>query len=1128
VEAGLAGLFVHRAVQAEASAAALAQVVRQGAADDPMVPMRVAVGSRGMERWLRHRLARHLGIVANINFPFPAALLAEALGVGAVQAVWRPEAMTWRVLRWLQSAVDAPDAAALMQWLRARGRDPAVAVIDRDRYALARELADILDRVSLFRPSWVDVFDAGMPLPPHELPDAARFGWLAPAWRAVAHGVGASPPRLLQTATPQPGPPLHIFGVVSMPPLWWHAWTRVAEVREVHVFPILPTDAYIGDHRVRAELRRRTRGTDAIDVASQHPLLTALGRTARDAVDAYLDAEAHEVEVEPDRPSSLDEVPSTGGLLRWLQDDLREAVGGATLAARRASRAWTVDDDSVEVHGCHGATRQAEVLRDVLLRLFERHRHLEPRDVLILTPDVATFAPLVGAAFRQGVEAPRGHDEGGWGPAGGPRLSLHVADLGVHVLHPLAEVVLTVVDLAIAGARATLALRLAGLDPVRRRFGFDDDTLLALEAWMTSTGVRWGADAHARRDVVETEEGTFAAGRLRWALGVAMPDDDGVDWFGIAPWDEAASCEDAMGRWSEVWSHVLRAVGVFSQPQPLGVFLDAAADVVDALTTLAPERLWQRSEFADTLAAVRAEAAALDGATPQADPLLGPDAFRALFERRFQELRAGDRPITGAITLAALQPMRSVPFRVVVLLGMSEGAFPRAPSARTFDPLAASPRRGDRDPREEDRHLFLEAVGAAREHLIVLYASRDPNRDHPLPPAPPLADLLDALDVTAVDMTDGASPVPVRGRLVRQHPAQPYSTSAYGASSLSPSFDARWARAASALEQPRAPLHPVLSEGARLTPVEAPGTLALAALASWLVDPARRFMEARTGAATRRYEEAIATDVDPVDVDGLASWTIRQRWVVVAAMTPSGPDGREARYRKLAARGALPPGRIGAQIFDTVERELAAWWALADPRNGTSESVLLEAAVNGQTVAGRVAWVDGELRGAVPDDVRKPRHYLPFQASLHLAVAAGHAPRVARLVGFSEHRVETVSLQVPTQQEAMDTLATWLAWLPEVQRAPARVAPKTTAAFATQALATDGEAWRTAAEVSQKAWAAAENAWSGGFRVSVEASDPLYQRMFPHGPWASSSRARDPAFLRDARAIWGPLAKELA
>ena len=56
-------------------------------------------------------------------------------------------------------------------------------------------------------------------------------------------------------------------------------------------------------------------------------------------------------------------------------------------------------DDSVQVHSCYGRARQVEVLRDAILHLLADDPTLEPRDVIVMCPDIETFAPLVHATF---------------------------------------------------------------------------------------------------------------------------------------------------------------------------------------------------------------------------------------------------------------------------------------------------------------------------------------------------------------------------------------------------------------------------------------------------------------------------------------------------------------------------------------------------------------------------------------------------------------------------------------------------------------------------------------------------------------------------------------------------------
>src|SRR5690606_31389558 len=147
-------------------------------------------------------------------------------------------------------------------------------------------------------------------------------------------------------------------------------------------------------------------------------------------------------------------------------------------------------DGSVQIHACHGPVRQVEVLRECLLGLFAADPALEPRDVVIMCPEIESFAPLVRAAFGQPVPSGTETPEAVAHP--GHRLRVRLADRGRGATNPLLGVVAVLLELARGRVTVTEVLDLAAYEPVRRACGFDDDDIERMREWAVEAGARWG------------------------------------------------------------------------------------------------------------------------------------------------------------------------------------------------------------------------------------------------------------------------------------------------------------------------------------------------------------------------------------------------------------------------------------------------------------------------------------------------------------------------------------------------------------------------------------------------------------------------------------------------------------
>lgn len=1020
-------LHLHRSNHVERLVAQLGRTLDTVPLRDPMAREVVAIHSQGMVRWLSQHLSQNVGagdrqaagIIANVEWPFPAALarriVMEVLGESADEAdPWAPASLMWSVLHVLPSLLNDKEFAEIRGYLdQARVSDPGASdetllggVVDRRSAQLAERIAGMFANYAVYRPDMAKAWGQGEltrgPRANERLPSELR--WQPILWAKLCERL--KPPAMLErfdeairilqqgeeaTSSRLSLPErIHIFGLSALPPSFLHVFLAASDTLEVHLYLLCPSPHYWADIRSKREqLRDRAEPVDieALELKEGNPILASFGRVGRDfqlllegtdgtdyvdtGTDLFVEAAAAASAAAESEP------PRT--MLQTVQHDIAHLVHRGAPGNQADGRAHPspleipVADRSIQFHSCHGPTRQVEVLRDTLLRLLDEDSTLEPRDILVMTPDVETYAPIISAVFSQGRPARKKED--GWGPAGAPELPFHIADRSLRQVNPIADVLMTVVSMARGRVEASSVLGLLASAAVRRRFGLKAEDLPRFERWVQESGIRWGIDAahRAQQGQPANDANTWRFGLDRLLLGAAMPDEDERIFGNTVPYDDMeGQSVEILGPFVTFCEAVFASIRKLAEPRSLRDWGEALRETMDALTDATETQAWLKRQVRDVLHDL------YSSAPKDFDTLVTVDAIIDVLDGAFKVGRASVGHQTGAVTFCAMVPMRSIPFRVIALIGMDDGQFPRNPRGHGFDLMTISDELGDRKTREEDRFLFLEAILSARDTLIFAYTGRDTRTNERRPPAVPLGELLDALNVAFLPESDAEFPS-LSEQIVEEHPLQAFSPRNFGVDEdgerCEPrSFDERLAQGAAHLLGARTdPGHLFDQKLPRSKDVEdADNVIDLSNLERFFENPTQQITKARLGIYLDD-EVNVTEDRAPVELDALEEWTVRDKLLRAQA---EGHD-TSAMEATLPRRGDLPAGTPGKVVVEEqLELSKGILEAAREVMTPPAEPVPVDIVVGGRRVIGTLDEVRGDVLVGVRAGSIKPKQEL--------------------------------------------------------------------------------------------------------------------------------------------------------
>lgn len=961
------GLTLLRASRLESLLDPLAMLLKQTQPDKVLQPQRVVAAHPGMKQWLTGALAKKLGagrIVANLEVILPSAWLdglsGSLLGAQAVALPrYRREHLRWTLHAMLKEpATLGVVDQRLIDYLQGGNSADERAL---RRFQLADRLARVLSQYLVYRGDWLAAWEAGKTcfataqckdaaLQALQALQALESQCLAPLWRAVVAKLGAHRGRLVGDlvkaldAAHDALAPLHVFGLSHLPPAELAALHAYARQAPVFLYAPDPCREYWGGlhaargvdawrtpdaavwQSFRKEEGERLADADALDWREQgHPLLARWGRMGQHFFAALVEGEVRE-----DIRHWQDEVTTAPrNRLERVQESIRQL--DPALMGEDAKAADAPSDASLRIHACHTRQRELEVLRDALLDAIE-HEGIAPGEIVVMSPDIQDYLPQILAVF---------------GEPGSTRerlLPYHLADVPVARSHALFSVFEVLLGLGASRITAPEVVDLLGVAEVRRALALDDESADVLVEWLRSSRVAWALDGQhkAALSLPARSQYSFAWAMDRMLAGYLMADvpgthdaqavqlPDGVQLLPMAGIEGPASA--ALGSLDRLLCELQEWRDLAQVEQSASAWATALRARVDAL-------LQADAGDADACAALsvlhRAIASlATEPERNEEDPVLRLSVVRELMRDALAAAPERQRFLMGGITFCGMVPQRAIPFQMVCVLGLNEGAFPRNPSDGGVDLMPRLRRMGDRDAPGDDRYLFLETLMSARRRLHLSYIGQGVRDGKSRNPAAPLAELIAELErYAAIAPGDEKTPRPW---LVR-HPLQPFDARYFdGKNPALYSYSSAFAR----MQGDGRGRLPSLRDGALPASAPLPDPLPLNALEGYFKDPARALLRDHLKVSLDALDaDARLPEIEPMDgISSLhsvassvflrqvlprmcadAAWAWDRTppdWVQHGGLLPLGKAGREAWKNEADAVEALCAAAAASARFD--------------------------------------------------------------------------------------------------------------------------------------------------------------------------------------------------------------------
>lgn len=710
-------------------------------------PFYVVTQTDGMSSWLKMAIAEKAGIAANLIFLKPNELINKlyyASG-GEWERTLSSSDIQWLIYRELGSDAIKNEYPMLRNYYEPGGRAD-----DTKRIALAHELADLFDQYQVYRPDMLAQWSSDK-LATREPEER----WQKDLWRRIQQHTPAALPdkakvknTIIQKLQDSQNverlreqfPSISFFGTSLLTAFHHEILWAVSEFLPVYFYlPNPAPDLYWYEDKSAKELFYQRRKGHVIEqeAALANPLLLNWGKLIQNTFLLFFSNEETINLYEGDK--NLNE---SSTLLSSLQNLVCKNEGAAGTEFSEAQ----LNDGSITIQSCFSPVREVETLYNFLVRLIDEHPgKYAARDIVVHVTDINKYASFIRAVFDN---APK-------------RLRYSIADEAWTASDSISQALYEILTLDESNFTSESVMQLLNFSSVRKHFGITDVT--AIRQLVDEANIRHGIDGSLADESLYV---SWEYGLRRIMYGICI---HGGEEYGSGA-ESFFPLNDIEGSGADEAIHfvamVRQLIALLKKREDVKTLTEWTEYIMDVLRLLVfDEEEKDNSEYQQLMEKV-SEMQVDDGIFEETVPFR---VFLRQFLPGLNELTQTYKFARGGITFCSLIPMRSIPFKIVAMLGLDFDKFPRKPVQAGFDLMAKHPRRGDRNIKVNDKHLFLETLLSAGDHLYLSYVGQRIQDNTQLPPSILVDELLGFIEDAS------AQPSLVREILVKQQPLHGFS-----------------------------------------------------------------------------------------------------------------------------------------------------------------------------------------------------------------------------------------------------------------------------------------------------------------------------------------------------------------